>query len=131
MPLFLMICFVANVNAQLEKHIPKDATFVTSFNLNNLNKKVSLDKIKSYDFFQEGWKEMMKEMKRNASPTMVDAFENPSKYGMDVMSETFLFGDVSKEGSYFGLVFNLSDQAKFTEFFTKNILPEAGGCCLE
>ena len=126
MPLFLMICFVANVNAQLEKHIPKDATFVTSFNLNNLNKKVSLEKIKSYDFFQEGWKEMMKEMKRNASPTMVDAFENPSKYGMDIMSETFLFGDVSEDGSYFGLVFNLNDQAKFTEFFTKNILPQAG-----
>ena len=128
MPLFLMICFVANINAQnLEQYIPKDATIVTSFNLNNLNKKVSLDKIQSYDFYQEGMKEMLKEMKRNTSPTMVDAFENPSKYGMDVMSETFMFGEISEDGSYFGLVFNLNDQAKFTEFFTKNILPEAGG----
>ena len=123
-----MFCFVTNINAQkLEQYIPKDATFVTSFNLNNLNKKVSLDKIQSYDFYQEGMKEMMKEMKRNTSPAMVDAFQNPSKYGMDIMSETFLFGDISKDGSYFGLVFNLNDQAKFTEFFTKNILPEAGG----
>ena len=127
MPLLLMICFVANINAQLEQHIPKDATFVTSFNLNNLNKKVSLEKIRSYDFFKEGWNEMMKEMRRNASPTMIDAFENPSKYGMDVMSETFLFGDISEDGSYFGMVFNLNDESKFAEFFTKNILPEAGG----
>ena len=92
MPLLLIVCFMTNINAQkLERYIPKDATFVASFNLDNLNKKVSLDKIQSYDFYKEGFNEMMKEMKRNVSPTMADAFQNPSKYGMDIQQKIIFF----------------------------------------
>lgn len=126
--LILAFCVAFSLSAQkLQQYIPKDASFVFSMDLNNLNNKVSLDKLKEYDFYKESMKEMTKEMKKNLSPTMAEAFLSPSTYGMDFMSETFFFGDVSKEGSHFGFIFQLSDNQKFTKFFKENVAPEANG----
>ena len=129
-PLFLLVLTAMSIQAQnLKQYIPNDATFVVSVDLANLDSKISFDKLKEFDFYKEGMKEFEKEMSRE-SEELTEAFKNPSDYGIDVMSESYMFGDISKESSFFGLVFNISDSKKFSNFFKKNILPEAEGAVM-
>ncbi len=128
--LFLLITVAMSVQAQnLKQYIPSDATFVVSMDLANLDSKISFDKLKEFDFYKEGMKEFEKEMNRE-NKDLAEAFKNPAAYGIDVMSESFMFGNVSKESSLFGFVFNISDSKKFTKFFKDNIVPEAKGAVM-
>lgn len=125
--LLLLIVTTMSIQAQdLRQYIPSDATFVVSMDLANLDSKISFDKLKEFDFYKEGMKEFEKEMYRE-NKGMADAFKDPAAYGIDVMSESFMFGNISKESSLFGFIFNISDSKKFTKFFKETIAPEAKG----
>lgn len=128
--LFLLVVTAMSIQAQnVKQYIPSDATFVVSMDLANLDSKISFDKLKEFDFYKEGMKEFEKEMK-GESEELAKAFKNPSAVGIDVMSETYMFGNISKESSFFGFVFNISDSKKFSKFFKDNILPEAKGAVM-
>lgn len=128
--LFLLFVAAMSVQAQnLKQYIPSDATFVMSMDLANLDNKISFDKLKEFDFYKEGMKEFDKEMK-GEKKELAEAFKNPSSYGIDVMSESYMFGNVSKESSLFGFIFKISDSKKFTKFFKNNIVPEAKGAVM-
>jgi len=123
--LFLLVVTAMSMQAQdLKQYIPSDATFVVSMDLANLDKKISFDKLKEFDFYKEGMKEFEKEISRE-SKELAEAFKNPSAYGIDVMSETYMFGTITKEASNFGFIFNISDSKKFANFFKNTIAPEA------
>jgi hypothetical protein len=128
--LFLLFVAAMSVQAQnLKQYIPSDATFVVSMDLANLDSKISFDKLKEFDFYKEGMKEFDKEMNRE-NKELAEAFKNPSAYGIDVMNESFMFGNISKESSLFGFVFSISDSKKFTKFFKDNVVPEAKGAVM-
>ncbi len=128
--LLLLIITAMSAQAQdLKQYIPSDATFVVSMDLANLDSKISFDKLKEFDFYKEGMKEFEKEMYRE-NKDLAEAFKNPSAYGIDVMSESFMFGNISKESSLFGFVFNISDSKKFTKFFKETVVPEAKGAVM-
>ncbi|MFK8008586.1 MAG: DUF4836 family protein [Saprospiraceae bacterium] len=128
--LFLLVVAAMSVQAQnLKQYIPSDATFVVSMDLANLDNKISFDKLKEFDFYKEGMKEFDKEMS-GEKKELAEALKNPAAYGIDVMSETYMFGNISKESSFFGFAFNISDSKKFSKFFKNNIVPEAKGAVM-
>ena len=97
--------------------------------LANLDSKISFDKLKEFDFYKEGMKEMEKEANRE-NEKLGEAFKNPSSIGVDVMSESFMFGNISKDASLFGFIFNISDNVKFSKFFKETVVAEAKGAVL-
>ena len=128
--LFLLVVAAMSVQAQdLKQYIPSDASFVVSMDLANLDNKISFDKLKEFDFYKEGMKEFEKEMS-GESKELAEALKDPAAYGIDVMSETYMFGNISKESSFFGFVFNISDSKKFSNFFKNTVLPEAKGAVM-
>lgn len=85
---FLLFVTAIGMQAQdLKQYIPSDATFVVSMDLANLDSKISFDKLKEFDFYKEGMKEMEKEIYRE-NKDLAEAFKNPSAYGIDVMGES-------------------------------------------
>ena len=113
----LSILWTSSLFSQdLLQHIPADATFVSAVNPNNLNSKVSLDKLKQYRFYQ-GMIDMMAASAGPMAGTIKEVFNEPSIYGMDFMSSSYTYGKIGKEASYFGYLFKLSDAAKFAGFF--------------
>lgn len=124
--LFILAFTVLSADAQkLEKYIPKDATFVVSMDLGNLDEKISFEKLQQYDFYKDMMKEMEKGMARDKNKELAQIMKNPSEYGVDVMKKSFMFGKMTKESSLFGFIFNISDHSKFTKFFKDNVVPEA------
>ena len=94
--LFLLVVAAMSVQAQdLKQYIPSDASFIVSMDLANLDSKISFDKLKEFDFYKEGMKEFEKEMS-GESKELAEALKDPAAYGIDVMSETYMFGNISK-----------------------------------
>ena len=126
--LFLLLIFAAmSIQAQnLQQYIPSDADFVFSMNLANLDKKISFDKLKEYDFYKEMMKEMDRDMSRN-DEELAKMIKSPTSVGLDVMSESYIFGKVSEEASLFGFLFNISDNSKFTKFFKEAVVSKNDG----
>ena len=125
--LLLSLAFIIGLNANsfaqnLLKHIPDDATFVTTFNPSALNAKIPFSKLKEFDFFKMSMKEMAKELDRSNKDEMLKMLNDPSSFGMDLMSSSYIFGRITEEGNAFGILFKLSDATKFTKFF-KSKLP--------
>lgn len=125
---FLLMVATMSMQAQkdLQQFIPKDATFVVSMDLGNLNSKISFDKLKQYDFYKEGIKEMQKDLARD-NEKAAKMIQNPEEAGIDIMGKSYMFGKLDKDASLFGFVFNIADSKKFTKFFKETIVPEAKG----
>ena len=118
-PLFVLLFLWMSCplfSQDLLQHIPADATFVSAVNPQNLNSKVSLDKLKKYKFYQ-GMVDMMATSAGLMASTIKEVFDEPSMYGMDFMSPSYTYGQIGKETSYFGYLFKLSDAGKFAGFF--------------
>ncbi len=124
--LALSFLFVSMQAQKLQQYIPKDATFVMSMNLANLNNKISFEKLQQYDFYKESMKEMEKEIARD-DEQLAKLMMNPSDAGIDIMSESYMFGKMSEDASVFGFLFTISDKKKFDKFFKEQIMPEAQG----
>lgn len=127
--LFVLLISVLNLQAQkLEQYIPKDAAFVMSMDLANLNDKISFDKLKQYDFYQEMMKEMEKEMS-GEDEKLKKMMESPAEFGIDVMKKSYAFLNANESGEPVngGFIFNISDNKKFTKFFKETIVPESKG----
>ena len=116
--LLLSIAFFVSLNATLNaqsllKHIPQDATFVTTFNPSFLNAKIPFSKLKEFDFFKMGMEEMAKELDRRNKDEMLRMLNDPSSFGMDLMASSYIFGKVTEEGNAFSIMFKLSDATNY------------------
>ncbi len=121
-----LIAFFFVINAtlfaqNLLKYIPEDATFVITFNPSALNAKIPFSKLKEFDFFKMGMKEMAKEIDRSDKDEMLKLLNDPASIGMDLMASSYIFGKMTDEGNAFSILFKLSDAAKFTEFFKSKL----------
>lgn len=127
--LFVLLITTMSLHAQkLQQYIPKDAAFVMSMDLANLDKKISFDKLKQYDFYQEMMKEMEREM-GNEDEKLKQMMKNPAEFGIDIMSKSYAFLNADEKGepTNGGFIFNISDNKKFTKFFKETIVPESKG----
>jgi len=127
--LFILLISVVSLHAQkLQQYIPKDAAMVLSMDLGNLDSKISFDKLKQYDFFQEFLNEMKKEMK-NEDEKLQELMNNPEEFGVDYMKESYAFIKVDDKGepSGGGFIFNISDNKKFSKYFKEIVVPKAEG----
>jgi hypothetical protein len=127
--LLLSLVFFIGINASLFaqnllKHIPEDATFVTTLNPSALNAKIPFSKLKEFDFFKMSMEEMAKELDRSNKDEMLKMLNDPASFGMDFMASSYIFGKVTEEGNAFSMMFKLSDAAKFTEFFKSKLPPD-------
>jgi len=125
--LFLLVFGVFTMHAQtIQQYIPQDADFVFSMNLDNLNKKISFDKLKEFAFYKDFMKGMESGMS-SEDERFAKLVMEPSSYGIDVMSETFLFGKLSEEASLFGFVFNIENKKSFNDFIQNVVMTEMKG----
>ena len=115
----LAFTLVANSQTGL-KYVPADAHVVMNLDLKNLDKKVNLDELRMYAFYRD----MMREMRSAASDENQSAYyeefmQAPENLGYNLMEPVYLF--VKKEGTrtYFTLVTQLTDRAKFEEGMKK------------
>ena len=127
--LFILIISVTSLQAQkLEQYIPKDATLIMSMDLGNLNSKISFDKLKQYDFYQEMMKEMERELS-NEDEKLQEMMKSPEEFGIDIMKKSYLFLNTDDKGEPItgGFVFNISDNKKFTKLVKETVVPESKG----
>ncbi len=104
-------------------YVPDGATVVFRMNPKSLDKKVDLETLMKMDFFDTFLQQMTMASNPEDSDKLYEALRNPSKYGMDLMHESYFVMDMSKEGSFFSYIFKLDQEKKFT-YFLKNTLTE-------
>jgi uncharacterized protein DUF4836 len=121
--LFIACFTVLSTYAQnLQNNIPKDATFVLTINPGVLNSKVKFSKLKEFDFFKMG----MEEMTKQAGPMAgeIKRFINdPSEFGMDMMSSSYAFGKVDGNNIHMGFILKVSDKSKFDDLIQTYVAP--------
>jgi hypothetical protein len=118
----MCLAFIGVQAQSLQTNIPKDATFVLTFNPGVLNSKVKFSKLKEFDFVQMGLKEMVKE----AGPmgeTLKSYFNDPSQLGIDLLSSFYVFGKVDGENIYMGMTAKMGDVSKFNALVDEYIAP--------
>ena len=120
----LVACFtILSTYAQnLQNNIPKDATFVLTINPGVLNSKVKFSKLKEFDFFKMG----MEEMTKQAGPMAGELkkfINDPSEFGMDMMSSSYAFGKVDGKNIHMGFVLKVSDKSKFNDLIQTYVAP--------
>ncbi|MFT5386248.1 MAG: hypothetical protein ACI81W_003661 [Saprospiraceae bacterium] len=106
----------------LQNNIPKDATFVITINPGVLNSKVKFDKLKEFDFFKMG----MEEMTKQAGPMAGELkkfINDPSEFGMDMMSSSYAFGKIDGKNIHMGFVLKVADKSKFDEIIQTYVAP--------
>ena len=97
------------------KYVPSNAPVILTMNLKNLDKKVNLDQMKQYTFYQEIIKELTQSgtMNEFESAYFEDFMYAPEKLGYDLLEPIYFF--IKKEGdrTYFTLVTKLADRSKY------------------
>ncbi len=121
----LLISFQAVEAQKLARFIPADAGMVFGIDFGNLSKKADWDKIRQMEFF----KEMMKESTKAApNAKLADQWNrmmnDASTIGVSTKDKGYLYMTPKGGKDYgFGLVFAVSDQAKFSQFM-KDMIAE-------
>ena len=118
---FASLFFFSSAQSNLLNHIPSDATFVVSTNLNNLNSKVNLRQLKEYDFYNMALGQVTSGL-GPGSEQVLDILADPNSIGLNIMAQTYVFGNITEEKSAIGMLLNLSDGSKFSDFL-KGINP--------
>ena len=99
------------------KYVPANADIILTFNLKNLDKKVNLDELQQYDFYQAIIKEMTQtaelEGKEHEKAYFEEMMRKPENLGYDVLQPFYFF--VKKEGNntHLALVMKLADKTKY------------------
>jgi len=116
--LFVLAAFSLQAQSLLQ-HIPKDVMMVMSIHPDALNKKMSLDKIKSLQMYEMMLQEMSKSMNPAKQQELYDIFKNPSNYGIDLFSGSYVFGNFADGAMDVNYIFKLNDRAKFRSLLDK------------
>lgn len=103
------------------KYIPSNVPVVLTLNLKNLEKKVNLDQLKQYTFYQDMVKSIQEEggMTEDESGYFEEFMFAPENLGYDVLEPVYFF--VKKEGNlaHFTLVTKLADRPKYEQGLQK------------
>ena len=111
---FLFVLAAFSLQAQsLVNHIPKDVMMVMSIHPDALNKKMSLEKIKALQMYEMMLQEMSKSMNPANQQELYDVLKNPSNYGVDLFSGSYVFGNFAEGEMDVNYIFQLNDRSKF------------------
>lgn len=106
-----------SVGQAVLKYVPANADMVLTFNLNNLDKKVNLDQLQQYDFYQALIKDLVQssetEGNENEKAYFEEMMREPASLGYDIMQPFYLFMKKDGDNTHFTLVMKLSDKAKY------------------
>ena len=115
----LFICANSIYGQTIAKYIPAEASMVFTVHPKNIDDKVALAKLQKFDFYDSSIKEMAASFKSEYKDLLYEALKEPSKYGMDFMSDYFFFVEKKEEVTYMSYLFQLNDQNKFGDFVGK------------
>ena len=113
--IIFLFCFSQTAKAQsLIQYIPGDAPVVMSFNFDQLNKKVSLDELKQFDFYKAMLKELRQEGETVAEKEFMNKFmDTPSALGYDMLQPMHFFMQEEDGVTYFTILMKMGDRAKY------------------
>lgn len=112
--LFVIAFFQLSKAQNLVQYVPSDAMVVMSVNLDQLNKKVSLDKLKQFDFYQGMLKELRTDGETEAEKAYVKKFlESPSDIGFNMLQPFHFFMQMEGDFTYYAVVMKMGDQSKY------------------
>ncbi|MBK8564743.1 MAG: DUF4836 family protein [Saprospiraceae bacterium] len=99
------------------KYIPSTAQVVVTVNLPNLDKKVNLDQMKQYDFFEATIKEMYKSPGLDEDTLLQQYFEkmiaDPASLGYDANEPFYIVVEKVGFDSYTTFIQKMSDRARY------------------
>ena len=122
---FIVAFFIANavIAQSLQKMIPKDATIVFSINAQHLNNKVNLLELTQFPFYDMALQQIS--MMGGSEGEMATIFmTEPSKFGLDLMKEAFVFTKMEDNFINIGVAVELTDQEAFTKFLKEYAFPD-------
>lgn len=112
--LLLLACFQLSIAQNLIQYVPSDAPVVMSVNLDQLNKKVSLDELKQFDFYQGMLKELRTGGETEAEKAYVKKFlESPSEVGFNMLQPFHFFMQMEGDYTYYAVIMKMGDQTKY------------------
>jgi hypothetical protein len=128
LPLLASFILSVSLSAQrIQKYLSNDAIAVVGMDLKNLDSKVDFEQISKLDMIKTGLEaaEMMSVMTGGPSPA--DIMANPEKYGLNLISKSYLTISETPDGSMVTSFFmELSDADKFSGFIKNKMkLPTA------
>ncbi|MEZ4959423.1 MAG: DUF4836 family protein [Saprospiraceae bacterium] len=116
--LFLLPAFVA-VGQTALKYVPANAEMVLTVNLPNLEKKVNLEQLKHYDFYQSLMKEIYQsggmEGKENEKAYYEELINHPANLGFDLSEPFYIYLKKQGDNLHFTAVWKLSDKQKYEQ----------------
>ncbi len=99
------------------KYIPSTAQIVVTVNLPSLDKKVNLDQLKQYDFFEASIKEMFKTPGLDEDTLLQQYFEkmiaDPTSLGYDANEPFYVVVEKAGADSYITFIQKMGDRAKY------------------
>jgi hypothetical protein len=122
---FFIIACNSGKKKTLEAHIPSEGIALATIQTSNLAAKLILDKAGDYDL-EEVLMKMKEELLQNSSPyatrqKLHQLLENPSEFGIDLFSETYLYIGVEEKTNEFflALYFKVNQREKLENYLTK------------
>lgn len=118
LPVLFLLAF-ANIAAgqTVLKYVPSNADMVMTINLQNLDKKVNLEQLRQYDFYQALMKEMVKSPQFEDNPKIQAFFEKmltaPASIGFDTNEPIVVFVEKVGYDTYTTIVSKLGDKAVY------------------
>ncbi|MBI1227494.1 MAG: DUF4836 family protein [Bacteroidetes bacterium] len=99
------------------KYVPSTADVVVTFNLQNLDKKVNLEQLRQYDFYQAMLKEMSDSPKFEDNPKIQAFFEkmltSPASVGFDTKEPVVVFMEKVGFDTYTTIISKLGNKAVY------------------
>lgn len=115
----LLFCLLAGSakSQTVLNYVPADADLALTFNLGNLDRKVSLNELRQYDFYQAILSETRRSSEEPGAKHSLDYFEKmmyePASIGYDYMQPFCLFIKKTEKRTLMAVATKLSDRAKY------------------
>ncbi len=115
----LLLCAVVAFGQTAMKYVPSNAEMVLSVNLPNLEKKVNLEQLKQYDFYQSLMKEMYigdgQETDEREKVYYEEMINRPADKGFDLSEPFYLYLKKQGDNLHFTMVYKMSDRQKYEQ----------------
>lgn len=96
------------------EHIPADATYVLNLHNDNIDKKISWEKLTAYQFIEEGTRMIGPMLGSNEGELIREATLKPEKYGVDFKGNNYAFAQMLNENElYLSFVLKITELDKF------------------
>jgi len=93
--------------------IPREALFVGTLHASSIEQKVGWKKLSEYAFVEELARELSKVVGMEDRELFRSLVVEPQNKGLDLMSNSYIFGERTSDKTYISIAFRLNDPTKF------------------